>query len=298
MARTLPPLGTLSVRQAASAVLSRTTDAAVFLDGRGRFRGANDRFWAWSNLDAGALAGRDGAELWEDPTRWRDWLTALRLGGAATAAEVLDLRTRDGDPIPVEVRLTHQPGWTGRPRGTVLVLEDLRPRRQAEALVRLDPLTGIPSRAALVPRLTEELGRTQLYATPLALVLMNIDGFGGLNDRWGPAFGDEVLRVAGAELRDKARPSDIPGRWGGGEFLVLLPQTALEPAAAAADRLRAGLEGRLFRPGPADVRVTASFGVVTVSARGHDTLASALARVREALEAARSRGANRIEVRS
>ncbi|HTH13305.1 MAG TPA: GGDEF domain-containing protein, partial [Spirochaetia bacterium] len=224
-------------RKAVAAILARSSDAVVFFDPRGRFRGANDRFWTWTSLEPRSMKGGDGGDLWDDGPRWRDWLTSLRLAGARVATEVFDLKTRDGDPVPVEVRLTRLKTWWGGSRGTLLVLEDQRPRLRAEALVRLDPLTSIPSRAALVPRLAEELSRTQVYSTPLALVLMNIDGFGVLNDRWGPAFGDEVLRVVGAELREARTPGETSGRWGGGEFLALLPQTNLELAVATADRL-------------------------------------------------------------
>jgi diguanylate cyclase (GGDEF)-like protein/PAS domain S-box-containing protein len=279
-----------------SVVLSQTHDGVLVLDGQNRIRAANDRFWAWTSYPRGLVLGQDVAVLWDDAHRWSDWLTALRLGAGSKGTETLDLKDKDGDLIPVEAQLTFLKGTWGRAPAVVLVLHDLRPLRLAEKLVRSDALTGVASRASLVPFLEEQLVRAQLHGSSLGLVLLDIDGFKALNQRWGPGFGDEVLRVVGAELRDAVGPGDLAGRFGSEEFLAILPQSTLVKAAAFAEGLRANLEERLFAPQGTRVRITASFGVTVAHPQGHDTLATVLGRVDEALDGAKDRGRNRVEV--
>lgn len=277
-----------------SLVLSRVHDAVLFLDHTHAVVSANERFFTWTAFATDQVVGRPVAEFWEDKIRWTDWLTVLRLAGAARDSEVLDLKTRGGDPIPVEVHLAAVPG-KGRKQGTVLVLHDLRPLRLLEQLVRQDPLTGTASRAALLPRLEEELALAAKYGTNLGVVLFDVDGFGSLNAQWGPAFGDEVLRVVGAELREKAGAPRLAGRWGSDEFLVLLPQSGADLTKQTAEALRRGFAGRLFSPQGVEVPVTASLGAVWAPPSGHDTAPAVLGRVSEALDRARKAGGNRVE---
>lgn len=279
-----------------SLVLSRVHDAVLFLDHDHRIVSANERFFTWTSFTIDQVVGRPVAELWEDRVRWTDWLTVLRLAGAARDSEVLDLVTRGGDPIPVEVHLAVVPGVRVRKPGKLLVLHDLRPLRSLEQLVRQDPLTGVSSRSALLPRLEEELVRVGKYQTSLAVILLDIDGFRGLNDRWGPLFGDEVLRVMGAALREGTGAEGLAGRWGSDEFLVVLPLHTADRAFDEAERLRTGFADRLFVPEGIEVVVTASFGVAVSGPSGHDSPQTLLPRAAEALSRARSGGGNRVEL--
>lgn len=277
-----------------SLVLSRVHDAVLLLDHTHAVVSANERFFTWTLFATDQVVGRPVTEFWEDKIRWTDWLTVLRLAGAARDSEVLELKTRGGDPIPVEVHLAALPS-KGRKQRTLLVLHDLRPLRLLEQLVRQDPLTGVASRSALLPRLEEELSLAAKYGTCLGVVLFDVDGFAALNAQWGPAFGDEVLRVVGAELREKAGAPRLSGRWGSDEFLLLLPQSPRELSLPAAEQLRQGFAARLFTPQGVEIAVTASLGVTSTLPTDHDTASTVLVRVTQALNRARKAGGNRVE---
>lgn len=278
-----------------AALLSLTRDAVLVLDDSGRVLRANERFLEWTGFALDSVAGKDVTAFWDDPRRWEDWQAGFRLQGGAVPHEVLDLRTKDGDPVPVEARLAVLPRSWGRASGLVLCLHDLRPLRLLERLVKQDGLTGVLSRAEVLAAFEVELNRARRFGTALGVILMDVDGFRGLNDLWGPDFGDQVLRVVGAELRDTVRPGDWSGRLGSDEFLVLLPQASAFQAEETALRLRSALARRLFAPQGVEVPVTASFGVASLRPQEPVSVPSVLARIADTLDRARSRGRNRVE---
>jgi len=279
-----------------SLVLSRIHDAVLFLGHDDRIVSANERFFLWTSFATDQVVGRPVTDFWEDRIRWTDWLTVLRLAGAARDSEVLELKTRGGDSFPVEVHLAAVPTARAKKPGKVLVLHDLRPVRLLEQLIHLDPLTGVASRSALLPRLEEELKVVEKYGTSLGVILFDVDGFAGANHRWGPGLGDEVLRVIGAQLRERTAVPQWAGRWGSDEFLVLIPRSTRETATQVAQGLRDDFARRLFVPQGIETTLTASLGVTLVSPTGHDTAMTVLSRVAEALDQARSRGGNRVEL--
>lgn len=268
-----------------------TTDAVVVLDTQDRVTQSGPRFFEWTGIDP---LGLKAADLWEG-THWDEWRASVRLQGGGVHQEFFDLRTASGDPLPVEVRMAPLPSSWGRVGPTVLNLHDLREKRHLERLVTLDPLSGVLSRPEVVARLEDELARCRRFSLGLGLVLLDVDGFGNLNHLGGLSFGDQVLRVVGAELRESLRPGDSSGRTGSDEFLVILPQASAHQSEEAAQRLRASLATRLFATGGEEVPVTASFAVAVV--RSDDTTSSAqlLGRLTATLAKARSRGPGRVE---
>lgn len=132
---------------------------------------------------------------------------------------------------------------------------------QAERLARIDPLTGMKNRRAFHELVRPVWNAGQLRRRDMAVILMDIDRFKSINDTYGHARGDQVLvHVAGA-IAERVRAGDIPARWGGEEFILFLPDTGLDEAAAIAERMRAGIADLHRRIGEDMEPLTASFGV-------------------------------------
>jgi diguanylate cyclase (GGDEF)-like protein len=146
----------------------------------------------------------------------------------------------------------------------VVALENARLHGMVERQALVDGLTGLANRRAAADALHGEAARAERLQTPLSVVLADLDGFKDVNDAYGHAVGDEVLRAFADVLRETLRESDVAGRWGGEEFLLLLPGADLGGAMQLAERVRIALAARRIPSAP-DLRVTASFGVAEYS---------------------------------
>lgn len=131
-----------------------------------------------------------------------------------------------------------------------------------------DSLTGIYNRQFFMQRLKEEIARAQRYHEEFSVLFFDIDHFKQFNDRWGHQAGDETLRFIAQQLRRWARQSDVYARWGGEEFVVILPRTGKEQARQAAERLRRQVAEAKTRYGS----VTISVGVASFPADSQDAL--------------------------
>jgi diguanylate cyclase (GGDEF)-like protein len=173
--------------------------------------------------------------------------------------------------------------------------------RQREAHIRsvslTDALTQVHNRRSILERLEAEVQRNLRSGTPLAVALLDLDHFKRVNDTWGHPTGDRVLRETARVLRDTVRESDLLGRYGGEEFLLLLPDTTLETARPLLERCRRALAQIEIRADNGETfAVSASFGL-TCSLPGRPVDASALTRrADEALYNAKAAGRNRVEV--
>jgi diguanylate cyclase (GGDEF)-like protein len=158
----------------------------------------------------------------------------------------------------------------------VVALENARLHGMVERQALVDGLTGLANRRAAADALHAEAARAERLQTPLAVVLADLDGFKDVNDEYGHAVGDEVLRTFADVLRQTVRDSDVAGRWGGEEFLLLLPGADQEGAVQLADRIRIELADRSIPSAPG-LRVTASFGVAEYGgeANSEDLVAAA-----------------------
>lgn len=127
-----------------------------------------------------------------------------------------------------------------------------------------DPLTGIFNRRYLDDRLPQELKRAYRYERPLSVIMMDIDHFKSVNDRYGHHAGDEVLKACATAISDSIRIEvDWIARYGGEEFVVLLPETQFEGMVVVAERLRRELAEICVHEKEEDIRVTASFGAAS-----------------------------------
>lgn len=139
---------------------------------------------------------------------------------------------------------------------------------------RRDALTGLPNRRAFQERLPIELARAARSERPLALVLFDLDGFKGVNDRLGHPAGDEVLRAV-ARILDEARAADDCFRIGGDEFAILMPETEAIHARTAAERVANQIRSAQLGDGT----IGASYGLAASTNRDSDTLFAAADRV-------------------
>jgi len=161
-----------------------------------------------------------------------------------------------------------------------------------EELAELDELTGAFNRRCIMRMLDEEIARASRSGSPCSIALIDLDHFKRVNDTYGHPTGDEVLRTFAITMFANIRSVDRFGRYGGEEFLLLLPDMPNDGAARALDRLRAivaDLDWSAFSPG---MKVTLSAGVAALEP--NETTDSFLARADSALYAAKAKGRNRI----
>lgn len=177
-----------------------------------------------------------------------------------------------------------------------LLFETHHARLQLHQAAIRDDLTGLYNRRHAMLKLDAEIASAHADNRPLALLMVDVDHFKSINDQLGHPVGDQVIVLFAHVLARSVRPWDTVARFGGEEFIVLMPDTDLEQALAGAERLRAVIQSaRGPREAMQDRRpVTASFGVTTLGADGEDATAL-LARVDRALYAAKQRGRNRSE---
>jgi len=187
-----------------------------------------------------------------------------------------------------------------RERRLVDAAADLRETSaELERLARIDPLTGVLNRRALFERLGSEFRRSRRYGRALTVMMIDIDHFKALNDRFGHATGDEVLAASAQQMASNLRESDAIGRYGGEEFAVILPETALADGAFVAEKLRTAVEElQIESPdgGAVPVQITVSAGVASIPDLATPDEQSLLNRADQALYAAKHAGRNRISV--
>jgi len=176
----------------------------------------------------------------------------------------------------------------------VVALENARLHGIVERQALVDGLTGLANRRRAEDSLRAEVARAERLGGSVGLILADLDDFKAVNDEYGHAAGDDVLRGFAEALRATVREIDVAARWGGEEFAVLLPGSDLEGAVHVAERLRQAIAARrIAGPDGAHIAVTASFGVAS-SGGGRDV--EELLRVAdEALYEAKRAGKNRVQ---
>jgi diguanylate cyclase (GGDEF)-like protein/PAS domain S-box-containing protein len=213
---------------------------------------------------------------------------------------------KDGAVIDVEIHGSAME--TGGKRTLISLVMDVTERTRAEREVQAlqeklreqstrDALTGLYNRRYLEETLGRELILAQRNGHPVSVIMGDLDHFKAVNDHYGHLGGDEVLRAFGALLKRHARGSDIYCRYGGEEFLLVLPGMAEEHAAARAEQLRSTMAATPVGFGALTIAVTASFGVATFPRDGQSS-DGLIAAADSALYAAKAAGRNRVNVHS
>jgi diguanylate cyclase (GGDEF)-like protein len=158
-----------------------------------------------------------------------------------------------------------------------------------------DGLTGCFNRMHALEVLDAELRRARRSRLPLSLLMFDLDNFKGINDRHGHLCGDAVLAAVGATMKAELRGSDLKCRYGGDEFMVILPDTPIAGARQVSENLRRAIAEHPVTWNDGQVMVTASFGITAISEGEHDPL-GAISRADTALYRAKQRGRNGIEL--
>lgn len=173
-----------------------------------------------------------------------------------------------------------------------------RENRSFNVLAITDGLTNLYNHRYLHQHLTAESARARRYKTPLTCLMLDIDDFKSVNDAYGHPYGDEVLKVIARIIREQIRRVDTAGRYGGEEFLIMMPQTSSSEALPVAERIRGEVQEYPFRYQGRDVQVTLSIGLATYEARDKrlSQKADLLKAADEALYRAKNRGKNQTQV--
>jgi diguanylate cyclase (GGDEF)-like protein len=158
----------------------------------------------------------------------------------------------------------------------------------------LDELTGLYQKKYLFQRLQDELLRFERYGSTFALLMLDLDSFKPMNDQFGHLTGDRYLRALGEAIRQNLRAADIPCRYGGEEFAIILPETDLPGATVIAERIREAVEKLELREGARPVHTTVSIGIAVQEGQRTASAQHLVERADQALYAAKRAGKNRV----
>ena len=207
------------------------------------------------------MPGATGLEVFQAARRTEPAIQAILLTGSAsveTAVEALRQGAYDYLTKPLESLATYELALTRALEHRHLVRENARLFEEVQRLAITDSLTGLFNRHKLAEALEAECERAARYARPVSMIMMDVDDLKIVNDSYGHSAGDLVLQKVAEAIRSRIRRLDLPARYGGDEFLVLLPETTLADAERVAQRI--GGEVRRIRAG--ELWITASTGVV------------------------------------
>lgn len=276
------------------------TEGFALFDPQDRLVNCNEAFTRFYGEPAEALLGRTFEEL-QRLASHREGLDLPSGGFEPWLRQRLDRhRSADGSPMEVWyrgqaylVREHRMPnGWTVLLRAHVTHLKQVE--QELRRLATTDALTGAFNRRYFVEHADRLLARCRQAGEPAAVLLLDIDHFKQVNDSRGHAAGDEALRRVCEACQQRLRPDDLFARWGGEEFILLLPRADRESATAIAERLRQEAAGlQLGQPG-AGFRVTLSVGVAT--GQGDLELEELTRRADRALYAAKAQGRDQVVV--
>ncbi len=266
----------------------------------------NDAYAQMKNLPLKDLLGRKCYEVLRNGTTVCDNCVVQKsLQSADPCAKDKLVTLSNGDEVWYEIYTYPILDEDGKVSHIIEYTRDITDRKKSEDDRRrliekleyfshTDALTGLANRRALNDSLAYELERAKRYGTELSIILCDIDNFKEINDTWGHDMGDRSLQVIAATLKTILRNADIVGRYGGDEFMLILPETADTGAGGLAGKLlsaarETGLRSRDGQP----IRLSMSIGVACVEL-GSDTIDSFIKRADDAMYASKQAGRDRV----
>lgn len=231
----------------------------AYLDTNLRYREVNAAYENLFNLSAEAICGLQVSELIGEAAYNE---TRAEMETALAGNSVLyehEVTGGDGVPRSYRVNLVPDHAPDGAVQGLYVLVSDITEEHQAT----VDFLTGVANRRGLERQGAQALAAAKRYGYALSLVILDVDHFKQVNDIHGHLVGDEVLKTLTALLAQLTRHADILGRWGGEEFVLILPHTSATDAEHLAERIRTAVHAGSF---PNEMRLTVSLGVSTLRA--------------------------------
>ena len=166
--------------------------------------------------------------------------------------------------------------------------------RSLDLATRIDPMTGLANRRDIMEKLERELSRSERHQRTFSVMLVDLDNFKRLNERYGYNDGDDVLVEVARVLMSCVRNEDVCARWGGEEFLFLLTETNIEGATILARKIRDSISMTEFKANRPGIRITASIGLCEYQVG--QTIHECVTRADQALRKAKQAGKNRFVV--
>lgn len=210
------------------------------------------------------------------------------LGSLSEAIDTRTSRKNDIDTVLLEKLSQVQSELDQARKSAVDAKKELEVQRKRATT---DSLTGLPNREAYNTRIYEEFVRWQRYGRPLSFAVCDIDYFKKINDTYGHATGDRVLKVLAKSLKKRMRAADFVGRIGGEEFALIMPETSADGALTFLNKVREGIAATPFRYKDSPIAITISVGVAQF--RGEDSIDKVFKRADKALYVAKEQGRNR-----
>ena len=240
-------------------------------------------------------------------------LTTARLGQILATPEVR---------VPIELRVRHRDGtWRWIEATGVNLLDDpsvqaivgtyrdITERKKTEDekrrlidklehLSKTDGLTGLINRRALTGSLTYEIDRAKRYQSELAIILCDVDNFKAINDTYGHDAGDQALQVLSATLKTILRKTDIAGRYGGDEFMLILPETSIKGAESLAEKLLSAVrDAELHVPNGRPIHLSMSIGIAGFElSREGENIDAFVKRADDAMYVSKQGGKDRVSI--
>jgi diguanylate cyclase (GGDEF)-like protein/PAS domain S-box-containing protein len=295
-----------------TAIVNTALDAIITVDEAGTIRSINpatERIFGYGNDE---LMGADVNVLMADedqgehPGHMRRYLET-GISNVLGAGREAVARRKDGTVFPIDISVSE--ARVDDDRMFVGLIRDITERKQVEAELQAaktvaeeaathDPLTALWNHNRIIEILMEELSRSDRQGGPVSLAMVDLDHFKEINDTYGHVVGDEVLREVAARLQRAIRVYDAVGRFGGEEFMVVLPGTQGPTAEAAAERIRTEISRDRVLTTAGSLQITASLGLVTsVGDLLHDATALLVA-ADTAMYSAKLAGRDRVTIAS